>query len=158
MKGVLTHTLAAVLGLIIGAVIGSSTADDSDGQSTTPTPTATVTATETQTETEAAPPPTPTQTEQPTQGSANEIPGDGTFLVGEEIEPGTYRTAGPADSAIPNCYWARLSGASGELDELIANGNTAGPATVTIASGDQAFQTTGCRPGRRPADQQHSTE
>lgn len=144
VRGIITHTLAVVLGLIIGAVIGSNAGDDSDSKSSTPAPTETVTATETRTETEVASPPTPAEPEQPTQRPTDEIPGDGTFLFGEDIKPGTYRAAGPADSAIPNCYWARLSGTSGELDEIIANGNTAGPATVTISSSDRAFQTTGC--------------
>ncbi|MDQ0605278.1 hypothetical protein QF037_009623 [Streptomyces canus] len=144
-KGVLTHTAAAVLGLIIGAIIGSSTADDSGSKDTAPS--ATATATTTATETASAPTPTPTPTPSPTkeEAPAGEIPGDGTYVVGEDIKPGTYRTDGPDDSVVSNCYWARLSGTSGEFDEIIANSNTAGPATVTISASDAAFQTTGCK-------------
>lgn len=72
------------------------------------------------------------------------IPGDGTFVVGDEVKPGTYKTTGPADSAFPNCYWARLKGTSGDFEDIIANGNPQGQTTVTIASGDGAFQTSGC--------------
>ncbi|WP_223188435.1 hypothetical protein [Streptomyces sp. TRM68416] len=141
-----------VLGLVIGLVIGSAGAGDSDSTSSTPTATVTATTTATETETEAAPPtketpaPTPTPTKKAPGG---EIPGDGTYIVGEDFKPGTYRTDGPKDSAIPDCYWARMSGTSGELDEIIANGNTAGPTTVTISASDEAFQTTGCKTWKR---------
>ncbi|MFF7647087.1 hypothetical protein [Streptomyces canus] len=152
MKRVLTHTAAAVLGLIIGAVIGSASADDSDSTSKGTTPSATVTATTTATVTESAPrtkealASTPSATKKAQSGG---IPGDGTYVVGEDIRPGTYRTDGPGDSAIPNCYWAPLSGTSGELNEIIANGNTTGPTTVTISASDEAFQTTGCKTWKR---------
>ncbi|MGW6889148.1 hypothetical protein [Streptomyces chartreusis] len=143
VRSVLTHTLAVVLGLVVGAVIGSSAADNSDSKGTTPS----ATATDTETPTTTAPEeetPTPSETKTP-EDSVNEIPGDGTYVVGKDIKPGTYRTEGPADTAIPNCYWARLRGTSGEFNEIIANGNTAGPTTVTISANDKAFQTTGCK-------------
>ena len=68
------------------------------------------------------------------------IPGTGIFLVGENIEPGTYR----GDGSGGNCYWARLSGTSGDFDDLIANDLPGGPTVVTIARSDVAFETTGC--------------
>lgn len=67
------------------------------------------------------------------------IPGSGLFLVGEDIQPGTYRGEGGS-----MCYWARLSGTSGELDDVIANGLPEGPTVVTIAESDVAFETRGC--------------
>lgn len=70
--------------------------------------------------------------------------GDGTHVVGQDIEPGTYRTSGPASGGLGMCYWSRLSNTSGEFDAIIANGVPTGPATVTIRSGDEAFETTGC--------------
>jgi hypothetical protein len=70
------------------------------------------------------------------------IPGNGTFTVGSDIQPGTYKTAGPA-SAI--CYYARLKDTSGDFSAIINNNTTQGPATVTIATTDGAFQTTGCQ-------------
>ena len=66
--------------------------------------------------------------------------GDGTWMVGEDIKAGTYRTKGDPDG----CYWARLSGTSGELTDLIANGNPTGTTTVTISATDVAFETSGC--------------
>ncbi|MHC1558024.1 hypothetical protein ACR9E3_03665 [Actinomycetospora sp. C-140] len=70
--------------------------------------------------------------------------GDGTHVVGQDIEPGTYRTGGPAAGGMGMCYWSRLRNTSGEFDAIIANGVPTGPSTVTIRSGDGAFETTGC--------------
>lgn len=71
--------------------------------------------------------------------------GDGVFLVGAEVVPGRYRTAGAAAArALPNCYWARLRGTSGELRDIIANDNGRGPVTVTISPSDVAFESKGC--------------
>jgi len=63
---------------------------------------------------------------------------DGVSLVGVDVQPGTYRT----DSG--SCYWARLSGTSGELDDIIANGN--GATVVTIDPTDVAFESRDCAP------------
>jgi hypothetical protein len=78
-------------------------------------------------------------------GPAGSI-GAGVHVVGVDIQPGNYRTAGPVDSVIPNCYWARLKNTDGEFGAIIANGNTEGRATVTIKKTDGAFETTGCQP------------
>lgn len=68
------------------------------------------------------------------------IPGTGILLVGEDIQPGTYR----GDGSSGYCYWARLSGTSGSFDDIIANGNPGGPTVVTIAESDVAFETSDC--------------
>lgn len=70
---------------------------------------------------------------------AGTIPGDGTFLVGTDIQPGTYRSAAPSSG---NCYWARL--ASLEGFDITNNGNSAGPSVVEIAASDAAFESSGC--------------
>ncbi|MDP9488472.1 MAG: hypothetical protein M3Q49_22260 [Actinomycetota bacterium] len=80
-------------------------------------------------------------TSQYEEPSAGDIPGDGTFLVGEDIQPGTYQTDGGGEFG---CYWARLSDASGDMESIIANGNPRGPTTVTISASDGAFETSGC--------------
>ena len=64
--------------------------------------------------------------------------GDGTWRVGFDIEPGTYRTTG-TDS----CYWARLSNFTGSND-IIANDNARGPAIVTILRSDAGFTSSRC--------------
>lgn len=49
----------------------------------------------------------------------------GTYKVGTEIPPGSYKTtgAGVKGDALGGCYWARLKDASGEVSSIIANGN-----------------------------------
>ncbi|MFI1158335.1 hypothetical protein [Streptomyces sioyaensis] len=76
-------------------------------------------------------------------GSGTTI-GQGSYLVGEGIAAGTYRTGGPAASDIPLCYWARAKDSSGEMGSIIANGTPQGPARVTVTKGE-TFETNGCR-------------
>ncbi|WP_345564465.1 hypothetical protein [Nonomuraea rosea] len=63
-----------------------------------------------------------------------------TMLVGTDIQPGTYRTAGPTPG-FSMCFWARMRGTTGDV---IATGMPTGAATVTIQATDKAFQTGGC--------------
>jgi hypothetical protein len=56
---------------------------------------------------------------------------DGAWVVGEEVEPGTYETAGEQF-----CYWSRNKDATGGLRTIIANDNVEGPTTVTISAGE----------------------
>lgn len=72
--------------------------------------------------------------------------GDGTFVVGTDIQPGIYRTDGPYQRPVPGCYWARLSGLGGTTAEIIANASGNGPTTVTVRAGDAAFESSGCLP------------
>ncbi len=65
--------------------------------------------------------------------------GDGKFIIGTDIDPGTYRS-----EVGSGCYYARLSGFGGTTDEIIANANASGPALVTIAPTDKGFQSSGC--------------
>jgi len=67
--------------------------------------------------------------------------GGGTFIIGTDITPGTYKNSGASSDY--SCYWARLSGFSGELGDIIANDN-AKDAVVTIAATDKGFSSTGC--------------
>lgn len=64
---------------------------------------------------------------------------NGTWRVGEEVAPGTYRAPGGG-----SCYWERLSGFSGDLDDIIANGVAERNVTVTIAPSDVGFHTNDC--------------
>lgn len=65
--------------------------------------------------------------------------GEGTFIVGLDIAPGTYRSRGGS-----NCYWARLRNFTGELNGIIANGTPSGPTIVTISSSDRGFDSSRC--------------
>src|SRR5262249_39043546 len=67
--------------------------------------------------------------------------GPGTRLVGKEIAPGRYLSAGGE-----GCYYARLKDLSGSLDGIIANDNPTGQAIVDIAPTDVAFQSRDCAP------------
>jgi hypothetical protein len=66
--------------------------------------------------------------------------GDGTYQVGTDIQPGTYRTR----EGSTGCYYERLSGFSGELNDIIANNNTDAPAVVTIQPTDAGFTASSC--------------
>lgn len=74
---------------------------------------------------------------------------DGTWLVGSQIEPGTYQTDGSNYPAGLPCYWGRLQGISGQIGDTIANDNITGPTVVTILTSDKAFKTAGCHPWRK---------
>ena len=74
-------------------------------------------------------------------GSAPSGFGNGTHLVGTDIEPGTYR----ADAGEAGCYWERLSGLGGDIDDVIAGEFVAeGSAVVAIGPADRAFKSEGC--------------
>ncbi|MEV6032860.1 hypothetical protein AB0L65_17010 [Nonomuraea sp. NPDC052116] len=141
----LAHGLTAIVSLIIGVGIGAG----SDAEtSASPRPIVTVTETA---QAASAPAATETITAEPVVNPEEEggpqttFPGDGQYLVGEDIKPGTYKTAG-ADSS--NCYWARLKNASGEFDAIIANDNIKGQTRVTLKKGE-FFETNGCQDWKR---------
>lgn len=128
-----TWILVAFVGLILVGVLGQLGLVDTS--STTSTPSSSV-------ETGAASEATSWVTPPEANPWGYEGLGDGTRLVGSEIQPGRYRTR----AGSPGCYWARLAGTSGELADVNANENERGPAIVDISEGDRAFETRGCAP------------
>ncbi|MEO5724801.1 MAG: hypothetical protein ABIQ39_07505 [Ilumatobacteraceae bacterium] len=82
--------------------------------------------------------------EPPTTTAAPSLPsfGDGQQIVGQDIQPGVYRTEGAGGF---NCYFQRLKGLSGEFGDIITNGNSTGPVIVEIAATDVAFDSNGCK-------------
>jgi len=66
--------------------------------------------------------------------------GDGTHVVGRDIQPGTYQNS---DSS-GGCYWERLRGFSGTFEEIIANDFTTATAIVTIDPSDVGFKSNDC--------------
>lgn len=168
-KGWLTHGLTAVVALAIGVAVGgggTSNGDDDSAQApatspavvqsaaapTSPASAPSAGARETAT---TSPPAAPSATTAADAGArppaapapagpATSVDGDGQYLVGDDMEAGTYKTAGPADSVIPNCYWARLKDASGEFGAIIANGIGQGQTRVTVRKGEY-FETRGCQ-------------
>jgi hypothetical protein len=83
-----------------------------------------------------------TRTSTPPPGPAPTIQRNGTYLVGVDIQPGTWRTTGASGST--DCFWSRLSALTGEFDAIIANGSSDGPQVVTIKPDDKAFSVQGC--------------
>ncbi len=84
--------------------------------------------------------------------------GDGVWLIGDQMPPGTYRAEPPSSS----CYWARVAEFS-DLTRLNArsaaatdsgawSAGTTPPVEVAwIRDTDAAFETVGCGPWRRLA-------
>jgi hypothetical protein len=127
-----THTVTGPTQTIttVGATVTSTQTVTVPGPVTTVTsPAQTVTQTVTVTTT---PPPPP--------GPKTSF-GDGTYRVAIDIVAGTYRAPG-GDS----CYWARLEGFSGTLDDIIANGFGQTLPIVTISASDAGFETSRCGP------------
>lgn len=82
---------------------------------------------------------------------ATNVPGDGLYRVGVDIQPGIYQAPGTNDP-VHACYWQRLRKVpdAGDPDPnqfIIASDLTrTTPVRVLIKPGDVAFQTTNCGP------------
>jgi hypothetical protein len=130
---------ALIGGLLLGAAAtgGAKTKTvASPAVTTTATATATATATTRITSTVTAHPTatvrvTTTFTPQPAVAF-----GDGVRVVGSDIQPGIYKTAGAG-----SCYWARMGDLAGS--NINENGIVTGPTTVEVLASDKAFKTSG---------------
>jgi hypothetical protein len=142
-RALLTHGLVAVVALAIGVGAGGSKGSAATTTAApAPAPTVTVTVTA-----KAAAPRSSSGAVSggtPTTGAATTVAGDGEYLVGQDMQPGTYRTAGPADGSGGDCYWQRSKDSSGSMDSIIANDNLAGSGRVTVSKGE-VFKSTGCQ-------------
>jgi hypothetical protein len=87
------------------------------------------------------PPPPPPPTSPPTTAPPPTGFGDGTYAVGQQITAGRYQAPGGA-----SCYWERLSGFGGSLNEIIANDVGGTHVIVDIAPTDAGFHTEHCGP------------
>ncbi|MFF5840494.1 hypothetical protein ACFY74_03405 [Streptomyces massasporeus] len=151
----LKYGAVALVSLLIGAGIGARGDSAGTGEATAadtkagPRPTVTVTETAAA-EAEPAPTVTETVTAKPKKtkkpGPATGFSGEGEFVVGEDIKPGTYKTAGPEGGF--GCYWERAKNSSGEFDAIIANNNLNGPGRVTLDKGEY-FKTNRCQEWKR---------
>ena len=104
-----------------------------------PTPEATAAITPT-----IGPPPTPTKASTPTATLEPTVTskvgfGPGTYQVGSDIQPGIYAGKAGAD-VLGSCYWARLSGVSGESSDIIANDIAKGQFYVEVLDTDKYFE------------------
>ncbi len=64
---------------------------------------------------------------------------DGTYAVGTDIEPGTYRGEVVGEFG----YWARLDSSTGMLSGIITNDIVRGPFMLTLNPGDTAVELRG---------------
>jgi endonuclease YncB( thermonuclease family) len=82
---------------------------------------------------------------QPSAGATIE---NGTWVVGSDIQPGTYRTTGPSNEGMIKmaCIWKRLKDTSGEITSTLAINVSQGPTIVTIKPTDGAFDSQNCAP------------
>jgi hypothetical protein len=65
---------------------------------------------------------------------------DGIFIVGTDLGPGRYRATGG-----PNCYWARLRGFSGDVEQIIENDSpSVGHPEIDILATDVGFESLDC--------------
>lgn len=64
----------------------------------------------------------------------------GTYLVGRDIQSGTYKGQAGNDFSA-SCYWARLKDVAGGIDAIIANDNAIGQYYVQVTGSDFAFST-----------------
>ena len=149
-------TLGIIGGLVLiggcnAIITGGKGTDSTPASAAKPAPAPTVTVTVTQTVaaaaapavtvTAAAAPAEPAKESAPAPGDS--FDGSGTYLVGDDIQPGTYKTAGPGSLGL--CYWERAKDSSGGFESIIANENLRGQGVVTIKSSDKVFKTTGCQ-------------
>lgn len=87
--------------------------------------------------------------------------GDGTWTVGNEVEPGLYASTVPRNS--PGCSWERIEDFQARYDTPIA-GNDSGAeerVVVEIAESDAGFRSSGCgkwRPYSSPSTAGRSIE
>ena len=64
---------------------------------------------------------------------------DGTYLVDKDIAAGVYHAPGGEF-----CYWERLSGLSGDFEDILANGAGERRIIIEIRESDVAFKSSGC--------------
>ncbi|MGA4544913.1 hypothetical protein ACPA54_33460 [Uniformispora flossi] len=154
-KSWVRYTLVGVIAFGIGVAAGGGSKKDDDKQNAAaeaPQPTVTVTVTVTAPPPKDAPAPATSQAPAPAAPATSTapatsaapakatIPGDGTYTVGDDIQPGTYKSTGNN-----GCYYARLKDTSGDFGAIITNNISDGSVTVTISKSDGAFQSRGCK-------------
>lgn len=87
------------------------------------------------------------------------IPGNGVFVVGPDIAPGLYRTAGTASAwgvwinNIPTqdemCSWFTYSTPDASKDHVVQANSSMGPMYANINTTIKAFESQNCRPWTR---------
>ena len=73
-------------------------------------------------------------------GEYPQIISAGTYLIGSDIQSGTYKGQGGTDFT-SSCYWERLTNVSGGFDSILANDNATGQYYVQVLPSDFALKT-----------------
>lgn len=82
---------------------------------------------------------TDTTTTDTTTTEGADLSGDGYYTVGDDIQPGEYRSDG-GDS----CSWTLYSDSRSGGEQVVDSDTPSGSTTVTIHSSDSRFETQGC--------------
>ena len=87
------------------------------------------------------------------------IPGNGVFVVGTDIAPGLYRTAGSASTFgvwinnVPTqasmCAWFTYSTPDANKDHVVQTNMSVGPMFANINTTIKAFESQNCQPWER---------
>jgi hypothetical protein len=73
-------------------------------------------------------------------GEYPQVIATGTYLVGYDIQPGTYKGQAGSDFG-SSCYWERLQNVAGGFDAIFANDNATGQFYVQVLPSDFALKT-----------------
>ncbi len=84
----------------------------------------------------------------PAAGPPEGFGGDGLFVVGLDITPGVYRTAGPASERGGSVALMK----STSMRDLVDFSTVKGPITITVGPGIRAVKVSGCQPWQRLGD------
>src|SRR5690606_35818595 len=76
-----------------------------------------------------------------TRTPLDSIPGDGYYRIGFDLSPGIYRSDDASDDY---CYWARLTDASGDSDDIIDNDGGGGIRIVQVEPTDAFLEVSSC--------------
>jgi hypothetical protein len=95
----------------------------------------------------------------PAGAALDPIPGNGFFLVGPDVAPGLYQTAGTASdfqiwiNDVPTqesmCVWFTYSTPDANKDNVVATNMSVGPMMANINSTVKAFESRNCDPWTR---------
>jgi hypothetical protein len=66
---------------------------------------------------------------------------DGQYIIGKDVQPGRYKSAGPSDDSLGICYWDTSK--DGTANTIVDQGVEKGQAYATLRPG-QYFKTSGC--------------
>ena len=138
-KHLIGYPIVTLSAFAIGAA-GSASTPAATNAAPAPTTSVTTASQPAPTVTVTAAPESPEQVPSATPTPPAGIPGDGTYEVGVDIQPGKYASDTPTSG---NCYWARLKN-DDPFDGILANNNSSGKSVVVIKKSDKYFQSSGC--------------